>query len=313
MVSINYAFKEISCKIVYYGPGLSGKTTNLQYVHKKIPRDSKGELISLSTDADRTLYFDFLPLNIGEIHGFSTKFQLYTVPGQVFYNATRKLVLRGVDGLVFVADSQKAKMDENIESLNDLMENLKEYGYQLHNLPMVFQYNKRDLPDIAQVEELEKVINPRKLIYFEAVAIKGVGVFDTLKCITKEVLDKAKGKTEITKKEKTYQEVVEDKRVIKPLDEKEKVTSPVGFTKPEVEREYQPKQEKVAVMEVSPKVETQIQEAEAEKPKEKIEKQIRTLSPTEKPSYDKERMIVAKVKKQDEFFLLRWIKNIFNK
>jgi signal recognition particle receptor subunit beta len=192
MASINYASKEISCKIVFYGPGLSGKTTNLQYVHKKIPPHSKGELISLATDQDRTLFFDFLPVDIGRIHGFSTKFQLYTVPGQVYYNATRKLVLRGVDGLVFVADSQKNKMDENIESLENLEENLLEYGYKMEKMPLVFQYNKRDLNFINSVEELEKRLNPRGLPYFEAVATKGTGVFDTLKCISKLVLDQAK-------------------------------------------------------------------------------------------------------------------------
>lgn len=202
MVSINYAFKEISCKIVYYGPGLSGKTTNLQYVHKKIPSNTKGELISLATDADRTLFFDFLPLNIGDIHGFSAKFQLYTVPGQVFYNATRKLVLRGVDGLVFVADSQRSKMDENLESLENLKENLREYGYDMDKLPMVFQYNKRDLPDIASLEELEAQLNPKGLVLFESVATTGQGVFDTLKCITKMVLDKTKGKPEVSESEK---------------------------------------------------------------------------------------------------------------
>lgn len=198
MVSINYAFKEISCKIVYYGPGLSGKTTNLQYVHRKIPANTKGELISLATDADRTLFFDFLPLNIGDIHGFSTKFQLYTVPGQVFYNATRKLVLRGVDGLVFVADCQRSKMEENMESLKNLKENLKEYGYDLDKLPMVFQYNKRDLPDIASLKEIEGQLNPKGLPFYESVATKGEGVFDTLKCVTKLVLDKTKGKPEVS-------------------------------------------------------------------------------------------------------------------
>jgi len=137
MVSINYATREVSCKIVYYGPGLSGKTTNLQYVHMKVPSNTKGKLISLATDADRTLYFDFLPINIGTINGFASKFQLYTVPGQVYYNATRKLVLRGVDGLVFVADSQPDKMDENIESLSNLKENLAEYGYKIDEIPML--------------------------------------------------------------------------------------------------------------------------------------------------------------------------------
>jgi signal recognition particle receptor subunit beta len=194
MASINYASKEISCKIVFYGPGLSGKTTNLQYVHKKIPPQTRGDLISLATDQDRTLYFDFLPVDIGKVHGFSTKFQLYTVPGQVYYNATRKLVLRGVDGLVFVADSQKNKMDENIESLQNLVENLSEYGYKIERIPLVLQYNKRDLPDIMPVEEMEKILNPKGLHYFEAVATTGLGVFDTLKCISKLVLDQARRK-----------------------------------------------------------------------------------------------------------------------
>jgi mutual gliding-motility protein MglA len=192
MVSINYSSREVNCKIVYYGPGLSGKTTNLQYVHAKVPKKTRGDLISLATDADRTLYFDFLPINIGAINGFATKFQLYTVPGQVFYNATRKLVLRGVDGLVFVADSQRSKKDENIESLNNLKENLIEYGYDIYTLPIVLQYNKRDLPEVMTIEELEKDLNWNHLPYFEASAVKGVGVFDTLKMITKLVLNRAK-------------------------------------------------------------------------------------------------------------------------
>ncbi len=192
MVSINYASREVSCKIVYYGPGLSGKTTNLQYVHAKVPKKTRGDLISLATDADRTLYFDFLPINIGAINGFATKFQLYTVPGQVFYNATRKLVLRGVDGVVFVADSQRSKKEENIESLNNLKENLVEYGYDLNTLPIVLQYNKRDLPEVMTVAELQADLNWNNLPFFEASAVKGVGVFDTLKLITKLVLNKAK-------------------------------------------------------------------------------------------------------------------------
>jgi hypothetical protein len=192
MVSINYSAREVCCKIVYYGPGLSGKTTNLQYVHAKVPQNSRGKLISLATEADRTLYFDFLPINIGTINGFQAKFQLYTVPGQVYYNATRKLVLRGVDGLVFVADSQPDKMDENIESLTNLEENLTEYGYNVADLPMVIQFNKRDLPGVMSVEHLNARLNPRKIPYFEASATIGNGVFDTLKLIIRLVLEKAK-------------------------------------------------------------------------------------------------------------------------
>lgn len=192
MVSINYATREVSCKIVYYGPGLSGKTTNLQYVHRKVPSETKGKLISLATDSDRTLYFDFLPINIGTINGFAAKFQLYTVPGQVYYNATRKLVLRGVDGLVFVADSQADKMDENIESLTNLKENLTEYGYQLEDIPTVIQYNKQDLRGVLSPEQMQSALNPNSWPEFKASATEGFGVFDTLKCILRLVLEKAK-------------------------------------------------------------------------------------------------------------------------
>ncbi len=193
MVAINYATREVSCKVVYYGPGMSGKTTNLQYVHKKVPSNTKGKLISLATDADRTLYFDFLPINIGTINGFAAKFQLYTVPGQVYYNATRKLVLRGVDGLVFVADSQPDKMDENIESLSNLKENLAEYGYRLDQIPVVMQYNKQDLPGVLTPDQLRPTLNPYNWPEFIASATEGFGVFDTLKCMLRLVLDKAKG------------------------------------------------------------------------------------------------------------------------
>lgn len=197
MVTINYAFREISCKIVYYGPGLSGKTTNLQYVHGRVPAKSRGDLISLATEADRTLYFDFLPIHVGDIAGFATKFQLYTVPGQVFYNATRKLVLRGVDGIVFVADSQAAKMDENIESLSNMYENLRENSIDLTEIPIVMQYNKRDLPAVSSIEELEKTLNPEGRPYVEASAVNGAGVFDTLKRITKLVLEQTKERTAV--------------------------------------------------------------------------------------------------------------------
>ena len=192
MVSINYSLREVCCKIVYYGPGLSGKTTNLQYVHSKVPGNARGDLISLATEADRTLYFDFLPINIGSINGFAAKFQLYTVPGQVYYNATRKLVLRGVDGVVFVADSQSDKLDENIEALLNLEDNLREYGYSLDDLPFVIQYNKRDLPGVMSVEDLDARLNKRGWPSFEASATIGNGVFGTLKLIIKLVLDKAK-------------------------------------------------------------------------------------------------------------------------
>ena len=192
MVSINYSAREVCCKIVYYGPGLSGKTTNLQYVHTKVPSTTRGDLISLATEADRTLYFDFLPINIGTINGFQAKFQLYTVPGQVYYNATRKLVLRGVDGVVFVADSQPDKMDENIEALANLIDNLKEYGYDISQLPLVIQYNKRDLPNIMTTEEMDQKLNTYNFPTFEASATVGTGVFDTLKLIIKLVLEKAK-------------------------------------------------------------------------------------------------------------------------
>ena len=223
MVSINYAFREISCKIVYYGPGLSGKTTNLIYIHKKAPPQTKGELISLATDADRTLYFDFLPIDIGPVQGFATKFQLYTVPGQVYYNATRKLVLRGVDGLIFVADSQAAKLEENIENMNNLIENLEEYGYVLEELPMIIQYNKRDLEEVSSLEELEKCLNPRGLPYFEAVAVKGIGVFDTLKAISKLVLEKARGKSEPEGKKELVSVAAESKPSVMPSAEKEEL------------------------------------------------------------------------------------------
>jgi signal recognition particle receptor subunit beta len=185
---INYSSREINCKIVYYGPGLGGKTTNIQYIYDKLAPDTKGKLVTLATEMDRTLFFDFLPLELGEVKGYKTRFHLYTVPGQVYYNASRKLILRGVDGIVFVADSQDSRFDANIESLYNLHENLKEYDLDLANIPFVMQWNKRDMPDAVAVEELEEELNPEKYDSFEAVAIKGTGVFDTLKCVAKNVL-----------------------------------------------------------------------------------------------------------------------------
>jgi hypothetical protein len=192
MSFINYSSREINCKIVYYGPGLCGKTTNLQYVYAKTNPDAKGKMISLATETERTLFFDFLPLSLGEIRGFKTRFHLYTVPGQVFYDASRKLILKGVDGVVFVADSQIERMEANLESVENLRVNLAEQGYNLDKLPYVVQYNKRDLPNIATVEELHRLINPRGVPEFQAVAPTGVGVFDTLKAVAKLVLTELK-------------------------------------------------------------------------------------------------------------------------
>jgi signal recognition particle receptor subunit beta len=185
---INYSSREINCKIVYYGPGLGGKTTNIEYVYEKLAPETKGKLVTLATEMDRTLFFDFLPLELGEVKGFKTRFHLYTVPGQVYYNASRKLILRGVDGIVFVADSQESRFDANIESLYNLHENLKEYDLDLKTIPFVMQYNKRDMPDAAPIEDLQEELNPEGYPYFEAVAFKGVGVFDTLKAVAKMVL-----------------------------------------------------------------------------------------------------------------------------
>ncbi len=192
MSFINYSSREINCKIVYYGPGLCGKTTNLQYVYAKTNPDAKGKMISLATETERTLFFDFLPLSLGEIRGFKTRFHLYTVPGQVFYDASRKLVLKGVDGVVFVADSQIERMEANLESVENLRVNLQEQGYDLGKIPYVVQYNKRDLPNIATVEELRRLLNPKGVPEYQAVAPTGVGVFDTLKAVAKLVLTELK-------------------------------------------------------------------------------------------------------------------------
>lgn len=189
MATINYAAREISVKIVYYGPGLSGKTTNLQIIHRKIPGGSKSDMVSLATETDRTLFFDFLPLDLGKIRGFTTKFQLYTVPGQVYYNATRKLVLRGVDGIVFVADSAADKLSENFESFKNMEDNLAEYGYKRETIPIIIQYNKRDLPNALPTRELDSKLNRYNLHWSEAISHKGIGVFESLKLIGKLVID----------------------------------------------------------------------------------------------------------------------------
>lgn len=188
MSFINYSSREINCKIVYYGPGLCGKTTNLQFIYNKTNPDAKGKMISLATETERTLFFDFLPLSLGEIRGFKTRFHLYTVPGQVFYDASRKLILKGVDGVVFVADSQLERMEANIESLDNLRTNLAEQGYDLDKIPYVMQYNKRDLPNAVPLAEIRNVLNPTGVVEYEAVAVTGKGVFDTLKAVAKLVL-----------------------------------------------------------------------------------------------------------------------------
>ncbi len=192
MSLVNYATREITCKIVYYGPGRSGKTTNLHYIYGQVPGDRKGQMVSLATQTDRTLFFDFLPIDLGTISGFTTRFQLYTVPGQVYYQTTRKLVLQGADGVVFVADSQARQLDENIESFQDLHANLAEQGVDARTMPLVLQYNKRDLPPemVTPVEELDEVLNFRGVPSFPADALHGPGVFETLRGISEQVLRK---------------------------------------------------------------------------------------------------------------------------
>ncbi len=221
MSMINYAAREINCKIVYYGPGLGGKTTNLEHIYGKVKPDTRGKLISLATETERTLFFDFLPVDLGTIRGFNTRFHLYTVPGQVYYNASRKLILKNVDGIVFVADSQVERMEANLESMQNLYDNMAEYGYDLTRMPFIVQYNKRDLPNAAAIPDLQAALNPgwepsepskaritpdpyhagenlveqiptgewvERVPYFEAVAITGEGIFDTLKAVSKLVL-----------------------------------------------------------------------------------------------------------------------------
>ncbi len=221
MSMINYASREINCKIVYYGPGLGGKTTNLEFIYGKVKPDTRGKLISLATETERTLFFDFLPVDLGTIRGFKTRFHLYTVPGQVYYNASRKLILKNVDGIVFVGDSQLDRMEANLESMQNLYDNMAEYGYDITKMPFVIQYNKRDLPNAAPLDQLQEALNPgwevtdaarcrvvpdpyrstenlidqlptgewiEKAPHFEAVGVQGEGVFDTLKAVSKLVL-----------------------------------------------------------------------------------------------------------------------------
>jgi mutual gliding-motility protein MglA len=189
---INFAAREINCKIVYYGAGLGGKTTNLQVIYQKTAEQQKGKMISLATETERTLFFDFLPLDLGNVRGFKTRIHLYTVPGQVFYDASRKLILRGVDGIVFVADSQEQRMDANVEALDNLMSNLKEHGYDFNKIPYVLQLNKRDLPNILSPDDLNKELRKKNEAVIEAVAFQGVGVFETLKEIARQVLTELK-------------------------------------------------------------------------------------------------------------------------
>jgi len=221
MSMINYASREINCKLVYYGPGLGGKTTNLEHVYGKVNPNARGKLISLATETERTLFFDFLPVDLGTVRGFKTRFHLYTVPGQVYYNASRKLILKGVDGVVFVADSQLERMEANIESMQNLYDNMAEYGYDLTKIPFVVQYNKRDLPNASPLKDLQAALNPgwqqtdaarqkvtpdpsvpgeflvhqlptgewvERAPIQEAVAVTGDGVFETLKTVSKLVL-----------------------------------------------------------------------------------------------------------------------------
>ena len=189
MVQINFAKKQVNAKVVYYGPGMSGKTTNLEVIHQRAPEGNRGELTSISTEGDRTLFFDFMPLDLGTVAGMRTCFQIYTVPGQVYYSSTRKLVLQGVDGLIFVADSSPNMMEENLESLRDLAENLAEYGRSIEDMPLVIQYNKRDVPGALSIDELEEKLNPTGVPAFEAIANTGQGVFPTLKAVAASVLD----------------------------------------------------------------------------------------------------------------------------
>lgn len=193
MSFINYNAKEIHCKVVYYGPSLGGKTTNIQWVYQKTAEDQKSKLVALNTDIERTLFFDFLPLNVGDIRGFKTRFHLYTVPGQVVYDASRKLILKGLDGVIFVADSQIERMDENLESLRNLERNLEQQGYDIREIPLIMQYNKRDLPNVASLAELRSALNPYNAPEIEGCASEGKGVFESLKTVSKSIINVLKG------------------------------------------------------------------------------------------------------------------------
>ncbi|MBT6326897.1 MAG: gliding-motility protein MglA [Bdellovibrionales bacterium] len=193
MSFVNYHTKEVNCKIVYYGPGLGGKTTNIQEVYRRTSGETRGKMVTLDTENERTLFFDFLPLDLGEIRGFKTRFHLYTVPGQVFYEASRKLILRGVDGIIFVADSQVERMESNIESLNGMVKNLTEQGYEIDRVPIVMQWNKRDLPNVSSQADLQRQLNKWDVPSFDAAAVNGQGVFETLKMMSKLVLMNLKG------------------------------------------------------------------------------------------------------------------------
>ena len=192
MSFINFAAREINCKLVYYGPGLGGKTANLQWIYDNTAGKQKGKMISLATETDRTLFFDFLPLDLGTVRGFKTRFHLYTVPGQVFYNASRKLILKGVDGVIFVADSQPERMDANLETIDNLIDNLKEHGFDFATMPYILQLNKRDLPNALPVEELKSELVQKNEPVVEACAIDGMGIFETLKEVAKLVLEELK-------------------------------------------------------------------------------------------------------------------------
>ena len=193
MSFINYAAKEINCKIVYFGSGLCGKTTNVQYIYEHTQTEARGKLVTLSTENERTLFFDFLPLSVGDVRGYKTRFHLYTIPGQTFYEISRQFILKGVDGIVFVADSQAERMEANIESFEGLEKSLDKQGYDINKLPLIFQYNKRDLPGAVSIRELEATFNPMKRPFFEAVAFKGQGVMETLQAVSQAIIRELKG------------------------------------------------------------------------------------------------------------------------